>query len=162
MSQVGRPAVPVWLKALRGTLVPGELDGMPQPDDAIYIPPPAEWAEERPIAREFWALHLPLLVKNRMLAEVDMTAFAMLCICFEELVVAEKELKEKGNVIKTENGYLVQSPYVSIAQQRRKEFAEYLREFGLTPSARTRIKIEIKPGGADASRASADQAFFDF
>lgn len=162
MSNAGRPPVPSWLKQLRGTQQPGDGADEPHPDDALYIPPPGELAN-RPVAKEFWEVHLPLLVKNRMVTEVDMTAFALMCVCFEEMIEAENELKEKGKVLKTENGYLVQSPYVSIAQQRRKEFAEYLREFGLTPSARTRLRIQIIPPGGAAGRARDEhQAYFEF
>lgn len=157
MSNAGRPPIPSWLKELRGTLVP--RDGEPQPETALYIPPPRELAD-RPHAQEFWEVHLPLLVKNRMITEVDMTAFAAACLSFEAWITAEEELKSTGCVVKTENGYPVQSPWVSIAAGRRKEFVDFLREFGLTPASRTRIRVQIigAPGGA----ADEHQQFLDF
>jgi P27 family predicted phage terminase small subunit len=148
MSQAGRPALPTWLKELRGTLQTGERADEPRPDDALYIPPPRQLAN-RPVAQEYWQVHLPLLVRYRMITEVDMAQFALLCLAFEDLVEAEEDLRTNGKVIKTENGYLVQSPYVSMRSQRWKEYVELCREFGLTPSARTRVKIQISaPGSA--------------
>lgn len=162
MSQAGRPALPTWLKELRGTLQPGERAGEPRPDDAVYIPPPRELAD-RPYASEFWEVHLPLLVKNRMITEVDMTAFAAACLAFEAWITAEAELKQSGCVIKTKNEYPIQSPWVAIAAGARKEFLEFLREFGLTPSSRTRIKIQLVGGVAgDAGGRDEHQTYFDF
>lgn len=164
MSNAGRPPIPTWLKQLRGTApAGGELDE-PRPEDALYFPPPQDLIADHPIAAEFWRVHLPLMVKAKMLAEVDMTGFALMCVCFEEMLEADRELKENGKVITTENGYKVQSPYVTIAAQRRKEFLEYLREFGLTPSARTRIKIQLIPAGGREAAAARDesQLFFDY
>lgn len=166
MSQAGRPPVPTWLKELRGTLQPANRAGEPQPQEAIYIAPPREIAN-RALASEFWEVHLPLLVKNRMITEVDMTAFAAACLAYEAWILAEQELQKPaaeggGYVIKTKNEYPIQSPWVSIAAGRRREFLDYLREFGLTPSSRTRIKVQlIGTPGSDAGR-DEHQAFFEF
>lgn len=170
MSQAGRPPVPSFIKALRGTLQPAARDGEPQPEAALYVPPPRELAD-RPYAQEFWEVHLPLLVKNQMISEVDMTAFAAACLAYEAWIHAESELAKPaaeggGHVVTTPNGYKIQSPWVSIAAGRRKEFLEYLREFGLTPAARTRIKIQLlgAPGDGGRERRERDeaQAFLDF
>jgi len=166
MSNAGRPALPSWLKEMRGTLHPARRDGEPKPDDAVYIPPPRELAD-RAHASEFWEVHLPLLVKNRMITEVDMTAFAAACLAYESWILAEEQLRRPaeeggGYIIKTKNDYPIQSPWVSIAAGHRKEFLEYLREFGLTPSSRTRIKIQLigaVPGDGDDG---GDQLFFDY
>ena len=163
MSNAGRPPIPSWLKELRGTLQPRDRDGEPQPDAAIYIPPPREIANQA-LASEFWEVHLPLLVKNRMITEVDMTAFAVLCLAYQAWVLAEQALEREGYVTKTANGYPIQSPWVSIAANRRKEFVEMAREFGLTPSARTRIKIQLigAPGSSGSSADDEHQRFFEF
>jgi P27 family predicted phage terminase small subunit len=163
MSNAGRPPVPTWLKELRGTLQPADQAGEPQPDSSLYVPPPTELAN-RPIAKEYWEVHLPLLVKNRMITEVDMAQFALLCLAFEDLIEAEQDLRTNGKTIRTENGYLVQSPYVSMRAQRWKEYVELCREFGLTPSARTRIKIQIALPGSSGDRRERDEAqlFLDY
>lgn len=167
MSNAGRPPVPSWLKSLRGTYLPAKDGGEPQPDEAIYIPPPRELADH-PHASEFWEVHLELLVRNRMITEVDMTAFAAACLAYEAWILAETELAKPadqggGYIVKTKNDYPVQSPWVSIAAGRRKEFLEYLREFGLTPASRTRIKIQLigAPGSAGNER-DEHQGFFEF
>jgi P27 family predicted phage terminase small subunit len=158
MSQAGRPPLPTWLKELRDPSRARDV-GEPAPEAALYIPPPRELAD-RPHASEFWEVHLPLLVKNRMLTEVDMTAFAAACLAYEAWILAEKDLKDNGAVTKTENGYSVQSAYFTIAASRRKEFVEMLREFGLTPSSRTRIKIQIV--GSPGAERDEQQGFFGF
>ncbi len=160
MANAGRPAVPTWIKELRGTLAPGERADEPRPDPAIYFPPPRELAD-RAHAAEFWEVHLPLLVKNGMISEVDMTGFAAACLAYEAWILAEQDLKTNGAITKTANGYAVQSGYFTVAAARRKEFVEFLREFGLTPSSRTRLRIQLVGAGGSAA-LDEHQSFFDF
>jgi P27 family predicted phage terminase small subunit len=161
MSNAGRPALPTWVKELRGTLQPGDRDSEPRPDEAIYVPPPAE-IRSRPVACEFWQSHLPLLVKNRMITEVDMAQFALLCLAFEDLIEADEELRTNGKTQRTENGYLVQSPWVSFRDQAWKRYVEMCREFGLTPSSRSKVKIQIIGGAPHNAIADEHQTFFEF
>lgn len=161
MSNAGRPPLPSFVKQLRGTLVAGD-GSEPQPDPAVYIQPPIALKENHPHACDFWEAHLPLLVKNGMISEVDMAGFASACLAYERWLEAEKELGANGKVQKTENGYQVESPYVSIAKQARKEYVEFLREFGLTPSSRTRLKIQLVGAPDGGAREDGDQLFFDY
>jgi P27 family predicted phage terminase small subunit len=169
MNHAGRPPVPTWLKELRGTLPAAGNVGEPQPEAMIYIPPPREIADQA-LASEFWEVHLPLLVKNKMITEVDMTAFVVCCLAYQSWIQAEQQLakpKEEGGgyTVETKNGYQIQSPWVSIAAARRKDFVEMIREFGLTPSSRTRIKIQLIGSGMPAHHGSAGdehQGFFEF
>ncbi len=161
MSQAGRPPIPSWLKGLRGTLSPAQRDLEPRPEDAVYIPPPRELADHAH-ASEFWEVHLPLLVRNRMITEVDMTAFAAACLAYEAWINAEALVKERGEVIETKNGYAVLSPWSTIAAARRKEFLEMLREFGLTPSSRTKIKIQLIGTPGASAAGDEHQAYFEF
>ena len=51
---------------------------------------------------------------------------------------AKKEWRRMGK-IRTPNGYLQQVPQVSIAQTNQKIMLRFCEQFGLTPSARSRI-----------------------
>jgi phage terminase small subunit len=85
----------------------------PRPDDAIYIPPPRELAD-RPHASEFWEVHLPLLVKNRMITEVDMTPLRRLCLAYEAWILAEQSSRKRARS-KRRRTATVQSPWSTIA-----------------------------------------------
>ena len=66
-------------------------------------------------------------------------------------------IQKHGEVypIKTDGGevkYLQQSPYVSIARSAGDQLARMFREFGMTPSARTRIEVPESKSGDDEKR----------
>ena len=62
---------------------------------------------------------------------------------------AEEFLTKHGSIIKTPNGYLQQVPQVSIAQTNMKIMLKFSEQFGLTPSARSRIQADSSDGEQD-------------
>lgn len=71
---------------------------------------------------------------------------------------AERALTEMGKadkltgglMIRTKNGNAIQNPLVGTANKAMADMMRYAVEFGMTPSARTRVSSE--PGGAGASK----------
>ena len=74
-----------------------------------------------------------------VITEVDATAFAGYCQAYARWREAEEFLSQHGSIIRTPNGYLQQVPQVSIAQTNLKIMLKFCEQFGLTPSARSRI-----------------------
>jgi len=66
-----------------------------------------------------------------------------------------KQIKSgvSGLLMKTSSGYIQQSPLLSIINKQMAIVNQQLKEFGLTPSSRTRIEAKIgltsMPGGID-------------
>ena len=52
---------------------------------------------------------------------------------------AEEFIAQHGDMVRTPNGYLQQVPQVSIAQTNLKIMMKFCEQFGLTPSARSRM-----------------------
>ena len=80
---------------------------------------------------------------------MDRAALAAYCQCYARWRRAETELNklEKSSksihgalVSVTSNGNLIQNPLVGIANTAMKDMIKYAAEFGMTPSARTRIE----------------------
>ena len=83
------------------------------------------------------------LHKMGLLTQIDRTALAAYANAFERWIKANAGIEKYGLVIEVgEAGYMMQSPYVGIANAAAKEMKAFLTEFGMTPSARTRIKVE--------------------
>ena len=87
------------------------------------------------------------LSKMRVLTTADGYALELLARIWERWQEAEANLSEHGDVfpILNDDGstkYLQQSPWVSITRQLSDQSLKLMREFGLTPSARTRISTE--------------------
>ena len=74
-----------------------------------------------------------------LLTEMDMAAFAGYCQAYARWKEAEEFLTQHGSMVRTPNGYLQQVPQVSIAQTNMKIMLKFCEQFGLTPSARSRI-----------------------
>ena len=74
-----------------------------------------------------------------LLTEMDMAAFAGYCQAYARWKEAEEFITQHGTMVRTPNGYLQQVPQVSIAQTNLKIMLKFCEQFGLTPSARSRI-----------------------
>lgn len=55
---------------------------------------------------------------------------------------AEDEIATGGEVIKAPSGYPIQNPWLSISNRALKQCEAFIKEFGLSPSARTRVNVE--------------------
>ena len=80
-----------------------------------------------------------ILEQIGLLTEMDMAAFAGYCQAYARWKEAEEFITQHGTMVRTPNGYLQQVPQVSIAQTNQKIMLRFCEQFGLTPSARSRI-----------------------
>ena len=113
-------------------------------------PQPEAVAPEMPIgldgmAKDCWEQLVPILSDMRVLTVADGMALYLLAETFATWRRADEMIKKDGDVypIKDNDGnvkYLQQSPYVSIARNSAKALKDLLCEFGLTPSARSRVQ----------------------
>ena len=95
-------------------------------------------------AKEKWKELVPKLKQMGVLTYVDGDALANYCQTWSRWRAAEEFIQRHGDVlpIKDDKGrikYLQQVPQVAIARNLIQILNRYQQEFGLTPSARTRI-----------------------
>jgi len=104
------------------------------------------------LARREWRKLVPLLLAMRVLAESDGLALATLCSNSANIIRAQTELaKSKSLLIATgPNGYRQQHPLISVLHSEQRMLIVLLREFGLTPSSRTRVEANQSSGDMDA------------
>ena len=95
------------------------------------------WLEDE--AKKEWKRMAKVLEQMGLLTEMDMAAFAGYCQAYARWKEAEEFLTQHGSMVRTPNGYLQQVPQVSIAQTNMKIMLKFCEQFGLTPSARSRI-----------------------
>lgn len=100
-------------------------------------------------ARREWKRLVPILLGMRVLTEGDGIALANLCSSYSLLIQAQnlmlKAAREgkSGLLIKTPNGFPVQSPVLAVINAQMEKVGRLLREFGLTPAARSRITAAV-------------------
>lgn len=144
MGERGPAPKPTALKVLQGN--PGKRalpKGEPRPA-AGKVPAAPRWLGEE--ARREWRRVARTLHGAGLLTEADHDALALYCETFASWRRAEGFVRKNGEVIRTAAGNVIQNPYLSIANRAKKDALVLLREFGMTPAARSRISIE---GGDD-------------
>lgn len=132
----GRKPVPTALKLIRGK--PGHRP-LPkdEPKPEIKIPPcPRHLSAE---ARKEWKRVSKVLARLGMLSTIDRAALAAYCQAWGRWVDAERHVKERGEVVKTAAGNIIQNPYLCIANKSMEQMYKFLTEFGMTPVSRTRV-----------------------
>jgi P27 family predicted phage terminase small subunit len=81
-------------------------------------------------------------MKVRMLTEVDLAAISVYCQSYGRWVEAEKLVKAKGLTTTTDKGNVIQRPEVGIANTAMRDIISFAKEFGMTPSSRSNIKVD--------------------
>ncbi len=139
MAQRGRKPKPTAIKVLEGN--PGKRPvNSAEPKPISKAPKCPIWLEAE--AKKEWRRVAKQLEQLGVLTEVDMAAFAGYCQAYARWKEAEEFISKHGTIVKTPSGYWQQVPQVSISQTYLKIMSKFCEQFGLTPSARTRIVVD--------------------
>jgi P27 family predicted phage terminase small subunit len=95
-----------------------------------------------PVARAEWDRIAQALYDMGVLTLVDRAALAAYCQAYARWVEAEEKLKETPVMLRTPSGYVQQSPWLSVANRQLELMGRYMAELGITPAARSRLKID--------------------
>ncbi len=134
----GAKPVPTSIKALRGTLRADRMNPREPVGDGRPTCPP----ELSSAARKEWRRISKHLTAMGLLTTVDRAALALYCDAYGRWLEAIAALQEYGVVLKSPNGYPVQSPYVGIANKAGEQVRLLLAEFGMSPASRTRVQAQ--------------------
>jgi P27 family predicted phage terminase small subunit len=174
MGQRGPAPKPTAIRVLEGN-----PSGRPIPEDEPqlpaleHIPKAPQWVKGK--GKIVWNSVLPTLVNCRVMAETDLLAFGRYCDVFEEYFRLRKIVKSVGSTMEVfdEKGRLMRIAERPEFKQYRTLNRDLLRmeqEFGLTPAARSRIRVlmnlEFQPpkprGEGGGNDDSEDDNGFDF
>ena len=139
----GRKPLPTKVKELRGgrsTYHRAMSTDEPQPPKPPKLPPPPRHLDG--IAKWEWKKVGQVLFAGGLLTKVDLTAFGSYCVYYSQWRQAKDHLEKHGMLIKTQAGLPMVSPYWGIMNRANVEMRKWLVEFGMTPSSRSRLKIE--------------------
>src|SRR5689334_92750 len=136
----GRKPKPTALKLLAGN--PGKRAlNYAEPKPKVILPrPPAHLSEDE---KNKWKLIVHELHPLGLVTTIDKDALAMYCVIYVRWIKAEKMVREKGEIIKTATGNIIQNPYLSIANRALEQLNKLGAEFGMTPSSRSRVKADL-------------------
>lgn len=136
MATRGRKPKPTAMKVLEGN--PGKRPlNLAEPHPEKKLPDCPDWLEDE--AKAEWERLAVPLYNLGLLTELDMAAFASYCQAYARWKEAEEFISQHGSIVKTKTGYWQQVPQISIARANQAMMLKAAAEFGLTPSARSRI-----------------------
>lgn len=99
-------------------------------------------------ASEEWKRVVPILTKTVGLGDPDYSVLVDMCVCVARLEWCERELSREGLVVMGQRGP-AKNPITTIAGQYRTQLKTYIRELGLSPSARTSLPVKEDYGDDD-------------
>lgn len=136
MGRRGPPPKPTALRLLSGNpsrrpLNPGE----PQPKKTRPVCP--AWLKDE--AKREWRRVVPELERLGLLTIVDRAELAGYCQAWARWQEAEQAIDKYGTVLKTPQGFVQTSPYVTQARNALETMRRFASDFGFSPSARSRV-----------------------
>jgi len=141
LIMAGRKPTPTALKVIRGN--PGKRPlnkDEPQPQVAVNIRPPTWLTKE---AKKHWKVVSKQLSDVGILTDLDKHALTMYCEEYARWRDALQKMKDQ-EVIETDKGNEIQSPWVGIANKAFDHMLKIMSEFGMTPSSRSRLTVQPK------------------
>ena len=152
IPMAGRKPKPTALKKLEGN--PGKRKlNTKEPVPGKGMPDCPKWL--LPEAKKEWERLCVKLSEMGVLTEIDMAAFATYCQSFARWKEAQEHIDSEGSTFETDKGYQQQTPWVGIANTNQKLMMQAASEFGLTPSARSRIMAASGVGKDDEDEMEA-------
>ena len=154
MAKRGPKPTPSKVLKLRGSWLLNNRKDEPQPESGAPSCP--SWVGT--IGKREWKRITKQLEPLGLLTELDRVALALYCQAYDDYVTAKKEMDKEDMrpVVKTANYNYVQNPMVGVMNKAWQRVLKAAAEFGLTPSARTRISV---PEGA-TKRKDGKTRFF--
>ena len=139
----GRKPKPTALKVIGGNPGKRPIRGTEPTPPASLPTCPAHLSAP---AKAEWKRLAKSLHKIGILTQVDRAALAAYCQAYGRWVEAERRLAETPVLLKTPAGYVQASPWLTIANKQLELMAKFMGELGLTPSARTRLAVDVPTG----------------
>ena len=129
--------VPTALKILRGNPGCRPLNqNEPKPDAGAEMPDGLS-----PAAQKHWVKISDQLERCGLLTQVDAAALELYCEAYARWKDALAKIDRDGMVVPSPKGYPLISPYLSIANRAHEQMVVLLKEFGMTPAARSKVTV---------------------
>jgi len=145
MAKPGSKPLPTKIKMLRGgrkTYHRAMPKNEPKPRKYKRRPAIPSEIKDNKLARNEWVRVAGDLGEAGLFTIIDRAALMGYCVCYATWVDATRQIQKHGVLVKAQNGFPMQSPYLSIANKAQGEMRKWLVEFGMTPSSRSRVTAD--------------------
>lgn len=156
MGRRGPSPTPTNLLKLRGSPLATKRRDSSEPKPERTCPRCPNWLDAE--AKAAWRQLVPQLDAMRVLTRIDGNALTRYCQLWARWKKAELFVQKHGDTypLKDESGRikcLMQFPQVAIANKLAAQLTRLEQEFGMTPSARTRIQVPVAPPVRDPEKS---------
>lgn len=157
----GRKPLPRHLKLVKGN--PGRRPVPPEKiAPKVSLPNAPDHLSDE--AKAEWHRVIGGLFALKLMTDLDVAALSAYCAAYATWKMATTSLGtfakidpiNRGLVIRTSNGNMIQNPLVGIANKAATDMVKFAAEFGMTPSARARIE---QGGFPDATQDPSEEYF---
>lgn len=157
----GRPRKPTKLKLIEGTIRADRFNEEEPEAPPADVRTPPDWLPPRSEARRLWRRVAPVLSRMGVLTVADTDALALLCSVLADVIELEEDIRKKGREYESyielegEKGETIVKrivrprPQVAMLSDARRMVKAMWVEFGMTPSARSRVKANTGDGKKD-------------
>ena len=98
-------------------------------------------------AKREWRRIVPELERLGLATTLDRALLAVYCDAWAQFQRTTKVLQQEGSTFTTKGGFVRQRPEVAIQRAAVDTIRQLAAEFGLSPSARSRIEVDPPPNG---------------
>ena len=149
----GRKPKPTALRLVEGNREHRPLNNLEPKPPAIAPRCPRHLDRQ---ARKIWRLTTKVMAEMGTLAVSDQAVIAGFCAQYSRWIKAEERLAASEGpdkeVMQTVNGHWIQNPWLGISNRAHDKMVKLAAELGLTPTARTRIRLDKPAGRSRAER----------
>lgn len=139
---------PLALRVAAGNPGCRPLHGVPNPEPGEPECPPHLDYE----AQLEWHRLVGQLAADGLMTERDRASFALYCMAWSRWVKAEKELAKRALVMRS-GDKRKENPYLAISVRAMEQLLKILQEFGLSPAARMRVRVDPSRGNKKSKAA---------
>ena len=143
---MGRKALPAHIHVINGNPSKKRFAALAD-GTRVPIEIPEAPAHIDPAAKKEWKRITVELQKLGLIAKVDRAALGIYCQAYSRWEKAEREIKKLGDdglIEATPSGYKQISVWLQISNRAVETMHKFMGEFGMTPSARSRVTINIQ------------------
>jgi P27 family predicted phage terminase small subunit len=148
MAKRGPKPKPTALHIFNGNPSKRPLNDL-EPKPEAGAPECPENVAKNDIAKAYWEWLIAQLSTMGIATKADQTVLEMICLEYALKLEAEGHIARDGMTTTDDKGVVRKSPYVTIAAEAKRQLHRLLTEVGLTPSSRSRLKVE--PGEVKGS-----------
>lgn len=153
--------MPTALRKARGRVRGGPKKGSKEPTPKAGTPDMPLHIRKDKDAMACWTSLASTLRKLKVLTKADGAAFEGMCQAYSRAVQADRLIRKHGMVKENIYGDLKANPAVNISRASWAELRKFAQEFGLTPSARTRVsEMQNDEGSPKTGEGNAEDFLF--